>query len=168
MLCFDALIGGTDRNYNNWGILQKADSGKYLRLAPAFDNGISLMWKMKEYRQRFLEGAIDRSFILGAESMFKKETGGKFSLYKVLEELYKIPEYKGTKIAYTLYQRLIGVDVSLIHRVLMQNVCRQKTFQTAGDELEFISEYAKLRLIILKDVLRKLSIEKDGISTLTL
>ena len=28
LLVFDALIGGTDRHYNNWGILEKADSGE--------------------------------------------------------------------------------------------------------------------------------------------
>src|SRR3989344_9579338 len=49
LLAFDALIGGTDRHYYNWGVLEKADTGEFIRLAPAFDNGISLMWKMEEY-----------------------------------------------------------------------------------------------------------------------
>ena len=63
LLVFDALIGGTDRHYYNWGVLEKADNGKFLRLAPAFDNEVSFMWKMEEYRTQFMQNIHDKYFL---------------------------------------------------------------------------------------------------------
>ncbi|GGY02264.1 hypothetical protein GCM10007160_32770 [Litchfieldella qijiaojingensis] len=40
-LCFDALIGNTDRHQENWGLIWSND-GPRARLAPYFDNGTSL------------------------------------------------------------------------------------------------------------------------------
>ena len=40
-LCFDALIGNTDRHQENWGVLWNKSSGN-CRFAPFFDNGTSL------------------------------------------------------------------------------------------------------------------------------
>jgi hypothetical protein len=161
LLCFDALIGGTDRHYNNWGILEKADSGKFLRISPAFDNGVSLMWKMKEYKPKFLEGAFDRSFIKKAESMFKKKQGGKYKLYELLIELYSIDEYKRSKIATNILNRISNVEISKIHAVLIQTVPRLKMFETKNGELDFICEYVKLRLEMLKNTLYILSKTRD-------
>ena len=40
-LCFDALIGNTDRHQENWGVIWNDGSGR-ARLTPYFDNGTSL------------------------------------------------------------------------------------------------------------------------------
>lgn len=40
-LCFDALIGNTDRHQENWGVIWE-DSTNSVRLTPFFDNGTSL------------------------------------------------------------------------------------------------------------------------------
>lgn len=40
-LCFDALIGNTDRHQENWGLIW-SESGPEARFAPYFDNGTSL------------------------------------------------------------------------------------------------------------------------------
>nr|WP_300312865.1 hypothetical protein [Halomonas sp.] len=40
-LCFDALIGNTDRHQENWGLIVTPD-GKSVRFSPYFDNGTSL------------------------------------------------------------------------------------------------------------------------------
>lgn len=40
-LCFDALIGNTDRHQENWGLIWNDDDGS-VRLSPFFDNGTSL------------------------------------------------------------------------------------------------------------------------------
>jgi len=40
-LCYDALIGNTDRHQENWGVLWD-ESGTKARFAPYFDNGTSL------------------------------------------------------------------------------------------------------------------------------
>lgn len=45
VLCFDALIGNTDRHQDNWGIVLKPPPGQgpmTARIAPLFDNGTSL------------------------------------------------------------------------------------------------------------------------------
>lgn len=46
MFIVDALIGNTDRNNGNWGILK--DTEDNLRLAPVYDNGNSFANKMSE------------------------------------------------------------------------------------------------------------------------
>ncbi len=158
LLVFDALIGGTDRHYNNWGVLEKADEGKFLRLAPAFDNGISLLWKIDEYRPRFLKEMFTRDFPRRAESMFKKNKGiGKYNLYKVLEALYSIPEYKETKVAEKILKRISRVSDAMIKVSLFKNIPLSKKFRTCDDELNLIYEYVKIRLDILNQVLYKIS-----------
>ena len=156
LLTFDALIGGTDRHYNNWGILKKADSGEFIRLTPAFDNGISLMWKMDEYRPKFMKDLLQGDFLLKAESMFKKDSEGKYSLYEVLEELYKRGDFKKSNIVETILRRLDSVKKSRIRSVIMKNVPRNIKFRTSIEELEVISTYVTMRLDILKRILYKL------------
>lgn len=156
LLVFDALIGGTDRHYNNWGILEKADSGEFIRLAPAFDNGISLMWKMDEYRPKFMKDLLTKDFPRKAESMFKKKSGGKFSLFEVVEEFHKIGDFRNSEIAKRTLRRLESVRESRISYVLNSNVPQQKQFETERATLGVICEYTKIRLNLLKEVLRKL------------
>lgn len=42
MLVFDALIYNEDRHFGNFGVLRDNHSGKIIRPAPIFDNGLSL------------------------------------------------------------------------------------------------------------------------------
>ncbi len=42
MLVFDAVIYNEDRHYNNFGLLRDNKTGRIMRPAPIFDNGISL------------------------------------------------------------------------------------------------------------------------------
>lgn len=157
LLVFDALIGGTDRHYYNWGVLEKADTGEFIRLAPAFDNGISLMWKMEEYRPRFMKDLLTRDFPRKAASMFKKNTGGKFSLYEVLVELYKIGDYRGSNIAQDILDRIARVRTSRIDSVIFNNVPERVRFKTRRSELGLICGYVKIRLELLKQTLRELN-----------
>lgn len=41
MLIFDYIINNDDRHFNNFSVLQDADTGNYLGFAPIFDNGSS-------------------------------------------------------------------------------------------------------------------------------
>jgi len=157
LLVFDALIGGTDRHYYNWGILEKADSGEFIRLAPAFDNGISLLWKMKEYRPQFMRDLMVRNFPKRAESMFKKINGGKYSLFEVLGELYRVGDYRGSNIALDVLDRIGKVRESRIRSALLNNIPKRTKFKTKNDELGLICEYVKIRLDLLKQTLHKLN-----------
>lgn len=57
-LAFDAMIGNRDRHPENWGFLAHNDTeaGDVLRMAPLYDNGVSLGYEMLESR---LEPAWD-------------------------------------------------------------------------------------------------------------
>lgn len=162
LLSFDALIGGTDRHYNNWGVLEKADDGSFLRLAPAFDNGISLMWLMDTYRPIFMKDLWTRNFPNRARSMFKKVGGGNFTLFEVLDELYKLGDYRHTGIANELLQRLNAVDQSRIKSAAISNVPRRVGFKTELRELGLVCEYVKVRLAILKQTLARIAKKYDA------
>jgi hypothetical protein len=157
LLVFDAIIGGTDRHYNNWGILQKADTGEFLKLSPAFDNGISLLWKIKEYGAKFLKEVFTKQFCNKAESMFKKTGGGKYTLYKVLEELYIIPEYRNSNLATRILKKICKIGNKRLKSALLNNIPLSKGFETETRELNLISEYVNIRIELLKIVLYKLS-----------
>ncbi len=157
LLVFDALIGGTDRHYYNWGILEDADSGKFLRLAPAFDNGVSLLWKMDEYGPQFQRGLLNEIFPRRAEAMFKKPTGGKFTLFEVLGELYRIDEYRGSDIAKRILNRISRIKVSRIRSVILNNIPQDVDFRSGKKELETVCCYVQIRLGILKQILSKLA-----------
>jgi len=156
LLTFDALIGGTDRHYYNWGVLEKADNGKFLRLAPAFDNGVSLLWKMEEYRPKFMQDIWQRNFPAKAQAMFKKPNGGKYSLFEVLEALYRTGDYSGSTIVQDILDRISNVRESRITSIILNNVPQSAEFKTSNDELKVVSLYVKVRLEILKEVLRRL------------
>jgi len=157
LLVFDALIGGTDRHYYNWGVLEKADTGEFIRLAPAFDNGISLMWKMEEYRPQFMRDLVTRNFPRKAESMFKKSAGGKYSLFDVLNELYSIGDYRKSDIIQKILDKIAKVKESKIRSVILNNVPKRAQFKSKNDELGLICEYVKIRAEMLKLILHKLN-----------
>ena len=156
LLCFDALIGGTDRHYNNWGLLEKADDSSFLRLAPAFDNGVSLLWNLERYKPTLLNQELQRNFCLKAPSMFKKVEGGKFTLYEVLKELRSLKELKNSHIVKSVLERLNGITDGAIKSCLSKNIPRNKDFQTAGDELKFVYKYVTIRKQLLVEELERL------------
>ncbi len=156
LLTFDALIGGTDRHYNNWGVLEKADSGKFLRLTPAFDNGVSLMWKMDEYKTQFKRDILIGDFIRRPKSMFKKPGSGKYGLFEILEVLYKLQEYKDSNIAQAIFKRISAIRESRIRSVLLNNVPKEKDFRSEKEELDIVASYVKMRLDVLRQTLSKI------------
>lgn len=59
-LCFDALIGNTDRHQENWGVLWNKSSGN-CRFAPFFDNGTSLGHEL--FPSKFLKTIKDEQML---------------------------------------------------------------------------------------------------------
>lgn len=47
-IAFDTLIGNTDRHSQNWGFLVEHLPAPNTEMAPAFDNGSSLGWQIRE------------------------------------------------------------------------------------------------------------------------
>jgi len=157
LLAFDALIGGTDRHYYNWGVLQNADTTKFIRLAPAFDNGVSLLWKLEEYGPQFLSNPWTHEFAARAKTMLKKDGGGKYTLHGVLEALYQMGDYEGSTIAGDILARLHAVNPERIASTILKNVPQSAEFKTGEKELKVVSSYAMDRLELLKGVLMKIS-----------
>ncbi|KEI70246.1 HipA domain-containing protein [Endozoicomonas elysicola] len=63
-LCFDALIGNTDRHQENWGVIWN-DKDNSVRLTPFFDNGTSLGHELfsKRINQHMSDDNSLRSYI---------------------------------------------------------------------------------------------------------
>ena len=59
VLAFDALIGNTDRHPDNWGLLVTLGPPAQYAMAPAFDNGTSLAYELREDR---LPGIKDQNW----------------------------------------------------------------------------------------------------------
>lgn len=140
MLVFDALIGGTDRHYNNWGILEVADSGEFVRLAPAFDNGVSLLWHEAHLR-KFVREALTGRFVSKGRSMFRKAGGGRYSFPESIQTLFHRGDMKDDSMPKSILERLDAVPDRRILQVLRNRVPRSKVFRTSGSELETVSEY---------------------------
>jgi len=45
---FDAVIANQDRHFGNFGFIRDNASGELLRMAPIFDNGMSLLHQAME------------------------------------------------------------------------------------------------------------------------
>lgn len=58
-LCFDALIGNTDRHQENWGLIWGSGEGE-VRIAPFFDNGTSLGHELQHAKFVNLKKDINR------------------------------------------------------------------------------------------------------------
>lgn len=52
-LCFDALIGNTDRHQENWGLIWE-EKGPTARFAPYFDNGTSLGHELQSHKMQLM------------------------------------------------------------------------------------------------------------------
>lgn len=48
LLVFDAVIANQDRHFGNFGFIRDNASGELLRMAPIFDNGMSLLHQAME------------------------------------------------------------------------------------------------------------------------
>jgi hypothetical protein len=61
MICLDFLIANNDRHHGNFGIIRNADTLKWIKAAPIFDNGTS-MWAGKHESLIRLDKTENRSF----------------------------------------------------------------------------------------------------------
>ncbi|MEK9159879.1 MAG: HipA domain-containing protein [Patescibacteria group bacterium] len=154
LMVFDALIGGTDRHYRNWGVLVDSETRKYTRFAPAFDNGISLLWNTVHHKT-FINSAIDGHFVKKAKSAFRKDGGGQYSLFELCEELAKYPEIT-SEIIDVVKEKVCLITDSKLKKALITYVPHSSEFETEKEILAYLFEYVKMRLQILKELLNRL------------
>jgi hypothetical protein len=136
--------------------LENANNSEFIRLAPAFDNGVSLLWKIDEYAPKFKRDLLIQRFIKKPESMFKKENGGKYNLYEVLEALYSISELRGSGVAKKIFERINGVKTGLLKTTMLKNIQQSADFRSEEKELLIVFQYAIIRLELLKQQLLKI------------
>jgi GNAT superfamily N-acetyltransferase len=156
LMAFDALIGGTDRHDNNWAVLEKASTHQFLKISPAFDNGISLLWNTEHHGPMFQRSAFTDAFVKGAKSALRRPDGySKYSLYEVLQELYTLPEYRGSNVAKRILDRIARVKPRNIRRSFA-SIPNDRRFGISRATLGLVDAYLQRRLAILKQVLARL------------
>src|SRR3989344_4132914 len=115
------------------------------------------MWKLQEYRTQFMRDLLIGEFPKKAESMFKKDGGGKYKLFDVIPAFYAMGDFKDSSIAKTVLDRIKSVRTSRIKTMIFKNIPKTARFQTRNEELNLICEYAKIRLQLLKRTLSNLA-----------
>lgn len=121
MIVLDFLVGNEDRHLNNFGVIVNRDTGKF-RMAPLFDNGLSLL----EHDRRYLGAPFQFSL--------KKMDGKPFckSLKRAYEESRQ------------MFPEVPKIDLDLGGLVLPS--------RRAFDYLKYSSEVMGLRLVASKEV----------------
>lgn len=156
LMCFDALIGGTDRHYNNWGILEKAENESFIRFAPAFDNGVSLLWNMEANRAKVMRDLMTRTYEKNAKSAIRKSDGSKYTLYDILDDLYSIPEYRESNVINDILNNLQKISDGFLTRSIIINIPQDINFKTERMELNLLIQYVKIRKSLLIEKLNHL------------
>lgn len=90
MFVVDALIGNSDRNNTNWGIIVESDGGK--RMAPVYDNGNSLNSKWDDEKIRSVlddSGTFESEAFKGRRCIFELK-GRRINPYQLIDSM----EYK--------------------------------------------------------------------------
>lgn len=121
MIVIDFLVGNEDRHLNNFGVISNRDTGEF-RMAPIFDNGLSLL----EHDRRYLGAPLQFSL--------KKMDGKPFckSLKRAYEESRQ------------MFPEVPKVDLDLGGLILPS--------RRAFDYLKYSSEVMGLRLVASKEV----------------
>lgn len=100
MMLFDSLIGNQDRHLGNFAMIIDNNTGKYLRIAPFFDNGYSMFYYAaasdlkKENFSEYIKTLICKYFSLDAQAQIFVQKCHLPNLHKLLQfEFKKYPYY---------------------------------------------------------------------------
>lgn len=153
---FDSIIGGTDRHERNWGVVVRASSREFIRTAHAFDNGVSLLWKGEEDFRRFARNGLTDRYINRARSAFRKDGGGKRTLFKVVQEVGSLAEIRETRIVPDLFGRIVSISDTRLRHAIVDFVPHSEAFDTSEKALLYTYNYCRLRLRKTRSVLQGL------------
>lgn len=152
-LCFDALIGNTDRHQDNWGLVLKpsGQDATTARLTPLFDNGTSLGherfmhrvagWQQSEFVRYVQKGTHHIAWSL-EEPRLKRHIG------LLSRALMEWPETEAS-----LRQRMEAVSDDTLVAVLADLLHLPAPVALSQDRFDFILRLLSIRLAILKDLL---------------
>lgn len=157
MVCFDALIGGTDRHHWNWGVIE--DEGSFKKFAPLFDNGVSLLWDIdvaSKYRQVISHSMGMR--LHKARSRIRLTQTQNGSLYDVVSAVGVWPEVEPSTIEH-MYEVIADLDRGeKLRHAVVDKLCDIPARFLGGsrDPLEWAYNYVNLRRIRLLEILDSL------------
>ncbi|MBR2840880.1 MAG: XRE family transcriptional regulator [Bacilli bacterium] len=101
LILFDSLTMNTDRHFGNFGVIRDNKTGKFLSLAPIFDNGNSLLSlelpKVFEDEGEFINLINDKAKNISYYGMSYDKLVEKYCNKKHIKDLRKLLSFKFTK-----------------------------------------------------------------------
>jgi hypothetical protein len=150
MFVVDALIGNTDRNNSNWGIIIKNDGKK--KISPIYDNGNCLNCKWDEEKMQSVlesDNGIEAEAFKARRCIF--ELGGKqINPYHLIERM----EYKGCAEAVFNLTPIIGKKMPEIKKMINEIPVLSETQKRFYIEL-IKQRYQKVLLPVHTKLLKK-------------
>lgn len=156
MVCFDALIGGTDRHHWNWAVIE--EEGKFLHFSPLFDNGVSLLWDLEnlDVRRKLLSNSAFSQLVTRARSGIRLTEDRKGSLYETVKMVAKWPEVKEETI-YKVFSAIGDLSKAKMRHAIVDRIPQSVAFGTDKPEvLGWVYKYVELRHFRLLSVLESL------------
>ena len=151
ILLFDAIIGNTDRHQDNWQIINYTLEGKRL-LSPAFDNGTSLGYKI---RNAHLAGWLNKFPKLAKDGYhhmkWQIDDAEQANHFKLLEMLVaKHPEVKAIMLS------ILATDITpifeQIHELTQFDLLDAK-YKLTNERADFIIKFLEFRYNYAKKLL---------------
>lgn len=116
MFVVDALIGNTDRNNSNWGIIVRKDGTK--ELAPVYDNGNCLNSKWDDEKMKSVlsdEKRLEAEAFSARRCIFELE-GNRLNPYHLIERM----EYEGCNMAVRNITPKIATKFPEIEKMILE------------------------------------------------
>ena len=116
MFVVDALIGNTDRNNSNWGVIVRENGKK--ELAPVYDNGNCLNSKWDDEKMRAVlsnEKNLEAEAFLARRCIFELE-GRKLNPYHLIERM----EYEGCNNAVRNITPKVATALTKIEKMILE------------------------------------------------
>lgn len=114
MFVIDALIGNTDRNNSNWGIIVREDGAK--EIAPVYDNGNCLNSKWDDIKMKMVledEKKLETETYKGRRCIYELH-GKKINPYQIMERMV----YRGCYEAIMRLTPRIKDSISQIYKMI--------------------------------------------------
>lgn len=153
-LCFDALIGNTDRHQENWGLIWN-DETRAARLSPFFDNGTSLGHEL--FPTKIAHYMNDKS------SLLRYIMRGRHQMKWRQQDEHRMPLIEGVLLYCKKYPRVVPLlkdrlnwDEGRLQEILSLFTAFDIQSPLTAERAEFVQELTVLRKRLLLDHLGKL------------
>ncbi len=151
ILLFDAIIGNTDRHHDNWQIVAYKKEKKK-RCSPAFDNGTSLSYRIRNEHIDISPHQLKKRVRNGYHHMRWKQDDPKeahhFELLQKIASQFPEAQYVYHRILNNILQPAFD-DIMLLTEFTLEDA----RYQLSEKRAEFIIEQIKFRVNYAREVL---------------